>query len=178
MKTDKKADIIYNSPFKWFINAGAPLFIVLVILFTLVFCIYPFFPDTVVTYTGEELFGLAIGVLVFASLLSYAYPLVGILKLKKQEFIIHKRYKDRLQNGLEQAKREWFVCSSGARLIIYHKDYIESIMKETKEDRHNKTTYATVYLTYIKTCMGNKEKITFLDGSDAVEFRKWLVRCA
>ena len=175
MKKEKKADVLYNlSPFRWFIKAGAPLFIFLAVMIVLIFCIFPFFPDSIVIYTVEELLGLFIGLIVCAALLSYAYPLIGIIKLKKQEFIIHKRYKDRMHNGLERAKKEWFVLSSGARLIIYHRDYIESIIKETQENRHNESSSVTVYLTYIKTCMGNQEKITFLFRDDAVEFRRWL----
>jgi|GEM_PF-2003630 len=175
MKKEKKIDELYNlSPFRWFIRTGAPLFLFLAIIIILIFCIFPFFSDSVVIYTIGELLGLFTGLLICAALLSYAYPLIGITKLKKQEFIIHKRYKDRMHNGLEQAKKEWFVCSSGTRLIIYHRDYIESIVKETKENRRNESSSVTVYLTHIKTCQGNQEKITFLSGNDAAEFKHWL----
>jgi len=174
MKKEKKTDERYNqSLFKWFIKTGAPLFIVLLIIIVLMLCIFPFFPDSTVEYTVGELLGLFTGLLTSAALISYAYPLIGIAKLKKQELIIHKRYKNRMQNGLEQAKKEWFVCATGARLIIYHRDYIESIVKETQENRRNESSSVTVYLTYIKTCMGNQEKITFLSGNDATEFRNW-----
>jgi len=169
----KKVDHLYNlSLFRWFIRTGSPLFIFLVIIITLIFCIFPFFPDSEVNV--EEHLKLFIGLLVCAALLSYAYPLIGIIKLKKQELIIHKCYKDRMHNGLKQAKKEWFVCTSGARLIVYHRDYIESIVKETKKDRHNESASVTVYLTYIKNCKGRQEKITFLSGNNATEFRRWL----
>jgi len=170
----KKVDELYSlSIFRWFIRTGAPLFILLVIIIVLIFCIFPFLSDSDVMYTAEELLKLFIGLIVCAALLSYAYPLIGIVKLKKQELIIHKCYKDRMRNGLKQAKKEWFVCSSRARLIVYHRDYIESIVNETKEDRHNESASVTVYLTYIKNCKGNQEKITFLSRNDATDFRRW-----
>lgn len=174
MKKQRNDDQFYNqSLFSYFIKAGAPLFLFLTIIVVIILCVFPFFDDNTVTYTPAEYAVLAGGMLAFFAVISYIYPLLGVLKVKKQELVVHKRFRDRMENGLEQAKKDWFICRSGARLIVYHKDYVASIVKVKREQRRNESSSVTVYLTYIETCQGNREKITFLSNEDAVDFQNW-----
>lgn len=103
---------------------------------------------------------------------SYLKPAVSWFKLKEQEAVLEKHYRDRDDFEKKRTEREWYVNIQGGGFLVYHRDYIQKLLSVKRE----KDEQSTVFRVSFVNCRGKNRSFYLYTPfkKEADLFRAWV----
>ena len=172
-KNYKKTSLYDDSLGKLFWKSGMIGLIILAFaeLIILFVCIYS-------GYDKQDTPVLLLLMWAFGMVFLYLRTILSLLQVLRQQATIGIRWRDRADFDKPEYERDWYVMFDGGGFLLYHRNYIQKILRTLKEyqrsgDNHTREQWYTLFFEDIT---GKQRKIKFSSTALERDFRKWYKR--
>lgn len=96
-----------------------------------------------------------------AASVSYALPMVSLLKVWRQERILGVYWKDRTDQNRPIQNRDWYLSFERAGFLLYHRTYIQRIVNTQEIEQTTDWGREKLYCMRFEDIIGKKHTIKF-----------------
>lgn len=104
---------------------------------------------------------------------SYALPMISLLKVWRQERILGIYWKDRTDQNRPVQERDWYLYFDRGGFILCHWSYIQRILKSWVVEQTTGWGREKIHCVKFEDISGKKHTLRFSSSSEQKRFRQW-----
>lgn len=108
-----------------------------------------------------------------AASVSYALPMVSLLKVWRQERILGVYWKDRTDQNRPIQNRDWYLSFERAGFLLYHRTYIQRIVNTQEIEQTTDWGREKLYCVRFDDKIGKMHTIKFSSADEQNRFLQW-----
>ncbi len=104
---------------------------------------------------------------------SYALPMMSLLKVWRQERILGVYWKDRTDQDRPAQERDWYLAYNRGGFLLCHRAYIQHILGAKVIRESTDLGHQDVYCLSFEDICGKKHTLKFSSSNERKQFQQW-----